>query len=241
MTHRKSKYSFEQWEACRIDFITGKGSARWCAQKHQINYRMVLARCYKDDWVKQRDDWFREKRLRDSVPVVAAALNPPAYAGETPLPQPLSPDFFLHHANRHHANLDPIGDQISENWKMLKGEKEDVVLTIEQRTAVLRETRELIALQRQLLGIPNVAPIRRPSGENIRNKSGSMGDLDLTKLRSANAQRERIPHEEEGIEEGLQEGESQGDEEVYVRVERPQTRQPKPQNGEGKPPPHYHA
>lgn len=227
---RKTKYSFEQWEACRIDYVTGKGSVRWCAQRHNINYRMALTRCYKEDWTKQRDDWFREKKLRDSVPVIAAALNPPSYAGETPLPQPLSTDFFLHHANRHHANLDPIADQISENWKMLKGEKDDMVLTIEQRTAVMRETRELIALQRQLLGIPNVAPIRRPSGESQRNRVGSMGDIDLTKLRSANHAQER-----------LQEGEEEeGDEEVHVRV-RPSLRQPKPTNGEGKPPPHYHA
>lgn len=229
---RQSKYSFEQWEACRIDFVTGKGSIRWCAQKNDIAYSTVLKRCYRDEWPRQRDDWFREKKLRDSVPVVAAALNPPSYAGETPLPQPLSPEFFLHHANRHHANLDNIGDQIAYNWKLLKGEIEDQVLTIEQRTAVMRETRELIALQRTLLGIPNVAPIRRPSGESQRNKAGSMGDIDLTKLRSANnAQRERIPDAEEGIEEGVEEGRQ----EVHVPLVRPSSRQPKPING-GSPP-----
>lgn len=220
----KSKYSFEQWEACRVDFVTGKGSARWCAQKNGINYRMVLTRCYKEDWVKQRDSWFREKKLRESIPVVAAALSPPQYHGDVPMPQPLSRDFFLHHANKHHANLDPIAEQIAKNWKMLNGD-EDGTLSVEQRTAVIRETRELISLQRQLLGIPNVAPIRRPSGEDRRNKGRDMGDVDLTQLRSANAS--EIQDAQEGHEEVGEEDADGQAEEVRVQVARPATRQPK--------------
>ena len=225
--HKTPKgHPWELWEACRIDFVTGKGSLRWCSQRHEISYRTVCGRAYKEDWTRQRESWFREKKLRESVPIIAAALQPPPYHGEVPIPQPLSRDFFLHHANRHHANLDPISDQINENWKEIQDKETQI--TIEQRVAVLRETRELITLQRQLLGIPNVAPIRRMSAESTRNQRGFAGDIDLSEMKAANAQKQDDTQETSPPEED-HEGSLEIGQEVHQV--RPFTRQPKGEPG----------
>jgi len=220
--HKTPKgHPWELWEAVRVDFVTGKGSLRWCSQRHSISYHTVCGRAYREDWSRQRESWFREKKLRESIPMVAAALQPPEYHGDVPIPQPLSRDFFLHHANRHHANLEPIGEQIVENWKVIQDKEGGT--TIEQRVAILRETRELISLQRQLLGIPNVAPIRRPAFGEQKPKRGFSGDVDLSQLKVAHAQsKEPVRGPEVG-----QSAREENGQEVKEGQVRPFTRQPR--------------
>lgn len=196
---RSSKIPFEKWDAARIDFVTGKGSMRWVSHQHNINYSTVLQRAYREGWTEQRETWFKEKKLREAGPLVAAALRPPTDHAEIGVPQPISHDYFVTHANRHHANLDKIYKCLTDNWNMILGEgKAKVSVTLEQRTALIRETRELIALQRKLLGIPDVSPIRqdkqikpnrrqspRPTDIHVLSEQTRQGEPEVAKVEEA--------------------------------------------------------
>jgi len=170
---------FAEWEGVRIDYVTGKGNLAWCARKAGINVQRVRNRAKSDGWKEQREQYFKEVNARKSIPLMAAALNPAPYEAPTPTIQPLSPDYFLAHAQCHHGNLDRIKEAINRNWKEILDEGSTI--TTEQRTAITRETRELILLQRKLLGIPDVAPLRR----NTTEKSARPKDIDIAQLKVA--------------------------------------------------------
>jgi len=171
--------SFQHWESIRLDYVTGKGNLAWCARKNNVSVSRVRTRAKTDGWQEQREDYFRELNLRKSIPLMAAALEPARYEGEVPMPavQPLSADYFLKHAQAHHQNLDAIATAINRNWRVILDEGSTI--TTEQRASLTKETRELILLQRRLLAIPDIAPVKRT--EKTRS---TQGDIQISSLKA---------------------------------------------------------
>jgi len=163
------KHPFEKWEAVRLDYVMGRGTIRWCALRHQMSYSTILNRAHKEQWAKQREQWFREKKMREMIPQVAALINPPTYQGDGPPPPiaPLSADFFLKHHNRYAQRLNSIDEELSDVFTQLREDREGDKrrLTIDERCQLMRVAKEYIDLTRTILGIPTVKPISREPGD----------------------------------------------------------------------------
>lgn len=176
------KYPFEKWEQVRLDYVMGRGTIRWCALRHQMSYSSIRNRATKEQWPKQREQWFREKRMREMVPQVAALINPPTYQGDGPPPPiaPLSADFFLQHHNRYAQRLNSVDEELTEVFKQLREDREKRTLTVDERCQLMRVAKDYIDLTRTILGIPGVKPISREPGDPKPKRGTRSLSIDIT-------------------------------------------------------------
>lgn len=168
---------YQKVEQARILYVTGKVNSVLEASKVQgVGYTACYNASKRDDWRKQRADFHHEKLLRESIPMLAAALSPPGESGNMvpPIPmgnpEPMSHEHFVQLNKRYVLQIDELlndVDAINSTLGAGRG-KSDPVMTHDERCNLLRTKVALLERSRIMLGIPEVSPIRREQSKKPR-------------------------------------------------------------------------
>lgn len=169
---------FERIEAARVAFVTGKANSICAAGATQgISTNALYNAARRDQWKKQRADFHQEKLIRESIPSLAAALNPPG-AGLAPIslraPEPLSAQHFIELNQRYVSQVDGLFGDIDRIDTILRDRK---AMTHDEQCNLLRTKNSILERIQTMLGIPNVAAIKRPT-EKV-NRRGPMMPIEV--------------------------------------------------------------